>query len=317
MPLKELRRQLGRMAAGYLQSHAQSLVYALGELKRNALPSTASCAVIAIGLALPALFLLALEGVRDIVDDAEQTARLSLFLSQEHDNGAAEDLASSLEGQDGVGRIQVITREQALAEFAELSGLGGTLEALGENPLPPVVVVNPSAGLDPPAIEALAAELREREEIDRVQVDTVWIQRLDAVLELARRTALAVAALLTLGAFLIVGNTIRLVIEHRRDRIELMKVLGATEPFIRRPFLYIGLWLGLMGGIGASLLVAGTTAYLAEPITRTAELYGGTFEAGLPDTTLLLLLWLVGAGLGVAGAWLAVGRHLRHIVPES
>jgi cell division transport system permease protein len=210
----------------------------------------------------------------------------------------------------------VITADQALAEFRESSGFGKALDLLDTNPLPNALVVTPSlAASTGEGTQALKSHIAALADVDSVELDTEWVQRLNALLDVVRRVIWLTGALLALSVVLVVGNTIRLDILNRRAEIEVMKLVGATDRFARRPFLYSGAWYGLGGGVGAVLVVAVATALLARPIQRLIGLYGSQFQLrGLRFRTAALMLGL-SIALGWAGSWIAATRHIRAIEP--
>jgi cell division transport system permease protein len=219
--------------------------------------------------------------------------------------------------RDSVDAVRLISAEQAMAEFRASSGFGGALDKLERNPLPPVLVVTPAANARAPQqAAALLAELEALPEVDLAQLDMEWLQRLQAIMNIARRGVTAIAILLGLAVLLIVGNTIRLDIQNRREEIEVIKLVGATDGFVRRPFLYGGIWYGLLGGVLAWLLVHGALLLINRPAEQLALLYGADHRLLGPGLQGTLLLLGVGAALGLLGSWLAVGRHLSAIEPR-
>ena len=271
-------------------------------------------AVIGIALALPAGLHALLANLQAVTAGWQGEARLSLFLERSVPEARARALAAELRRRPDVRAVELITPEQALAEFRALSGFGEALDALDENPLPAVLAITPAED-DPEALAALAARLRALPEVELAQLDLEWVRRLHAILALARRGVAVVAALLAVAVLLVVGNTIRLEIQNRREEIVVAKLIGATDGYIRRPFLYSGLWHGLIGAALAWLLVEGALTLLRGPAARLAELYGSAWRLTGLDARASLLLVAGGALLGLAGAWLAVGRHLREIEP--
>ena len=215
-----------------------------------------------------------------------------------------------------IATVNYISREQALVEFTRLSGFGEALKALDDNPLPSVVVVTPALlHTSPAAAEKLLSRLKTLNHVDLAQLDMQWIQRLYAIMDIIQRTVEVLTILLALGVILVVGNTIRLAIQNRRDEIVIIKLIGGTDTFIRRPFLYSGFWYGLLGGLVAFCFVAVSVASLSGPIEQLAGLYRSQFS--LHGLDLGTTLTLAGASilLGLSGSWLAVGRHLREIEP--
>ncbi len=300
----------------YLQRHAQVALDSLGRLWRNPLPSLMTAAVIGIALALPSSLYLLLDNLHRVSGAWDGQASLSVFMKDKVPPAKRDDLAGRIRGWQEVASVQVITPEQALAEFSTRAGLGDALESLDENPLPAVLVVVPQADhTTPAAAAALQQKLAQLPEVELAQLDLEWVQRLNGMIEIARRGILLVGALLALAVLLVIGNTIRLEIQNRRDEIVVTKLIGATNPFVRRPFLYSGLWYGLLGATLAWLLVSAGFWLLADPVARLAGLYQSNFI--LQTRPLASLGVLLGSGvlLGLLGSWLAVGRHLSAIEP--
>jgi cell division transport system permease protein len=274
-------------------------------------------AVIAIALALPAGLHLLLGNLKQLYGGWDETASISVFLRHDVSDRRAEELGRELEAWPQIARVVFIDREEALREFRERSGFAEALEALETNPLPPMLVVEPAVDRgEPTQAERLLGRLRQLQETDIAQLDLQWVQRLHAITDMARRAVLVLAALLALAVLLILGNTIRLEIQNRHAEIEISKLVGATDAFIRRPFLYSGLWYGLFGGAIAWLLVTLSLWSLAGPVGRLASLYDSTFELPVIHTQALGILLCAGALLGLAGSWISVGRHLRAVEPD-
>ena len=213
--------------------------------------------------------------------------------------------------------MDTISREAALVEFKRLSGFGDALNALDRNPLPVVLVVHPAAKhRHPDQLQALLNQLGRHNEVDIAQLDLEWVRRLHAMLELARQVVMILAGGLAVAVLLIIGNTIRLAVLNRRDEIEITKLIGGTNAFIRRPFLYAGMLQGLLGALLAWLLLSLSLLILSRPIHHLAGLYESRFE--VENLGFLATLVLIGAGglLGWLGSRLAVSRHLRAIEPR-
>jgi cell division transport system permease protein len=319
--MKRRERQPGfrrnRNPVTWLLRHAQMSLSSLGRLSRNPVSSLMTAAVIGIALALPSGLNLVVDNVRTVSGGWDSGASISLFLHQTVSEEQAAEVARLVGQRPDVAETRLIGREQALREFRELSGFGAALDLLDHNPLPAVVVVRPSA--DPGDGEALARMARELEtfrEIDLAQVDLQWVERLAAITDTVARGVVVLAVLLGGAVLLIVGNTVRLEIQNRHGEIEIMKLVGGTDAFIRRPFLYEGLWYGLLGAAIALGLVLGAAVLLDGPVRRLAGLYDSDFSLAVLDPASLLGVVLGGPALGLAGAWLAVGRHLRRILPQ-
>jgi len=301
----------------YLRRHTQVALDSLGRLYRSRVAALMTTAVIGIALALPSGLYLLLDNLDRMSSSWDGQASLSVFLQDTVTTDSAAKLAERLNVWEEVERIDLITPEQALAEFGEKSGLGGMLVELDENPLPAVLIITPSnAHQAPDAIATLQARLTALPETALAQLDLEWVQRLDAMLEIARRGILVIGALLALAVLLVIGNTIRLEIQNRRDEIIVTKLIGATNGFVRRPFLYSGVWYGVLGAVIAWLLVEAGFWLISHPVARLAGLYQSDFSIQTLPLTLLGLLAASGLLLGLLGSWLAVGRHLRAIEPR-
>ncbi len=304
--------------ATHFERHAQALLGSLGRLARQPFATFLTVVVIGIALALPAALWLAVANLRAVTDGLDDTVQLSVYLAMPTSASEARQAAAAIEAKDGVADAVLVSPDEGLAEFRKLSGVGDALEALPENPLPWLVKVRPSPPHDTAAgVEALAAELRKIERVELVEADTAWVRRIHAIEDTIQQLVLLVAAVLAAGVLAVVGNTIRLEINGRRAEIEVTKLVGGSNAFVRRPFLYSGFWHGLGGGLLAVALVAAGLVALGPFVDRLAAAYGATFSLrGLaPDEWPLVLGG--GALLGLVGAWLAATYHLRRIEPRA
>lgn len=297
----------------YFLRHLQVLFATLGQFGRTPLSTGLSILVIGISLALPTALYLAVKNLQQLSLGFAQTGQISLFLKKAVTEETARRLARRIQDLPGVGGVDYISPAQALTEFKQGSGFGDALDSLPHNPLPPVLVVQPKDQQPVAQLEALAKRLRDEREVEFVQLDTAWVQRLQALLRLAERAAAWLAVLLALGVALIVGNTIRLSVLNRRTEIEIVQLVGGTSGFIRRPFLYAGLLQGLLGAAAAALLVYTGLAVLTGPARTLAELYGSPFTLTGLQAREWLLLFIIGSACGWLGAWTAVTYHLRKI----
>ncbi len=301
----------------YWQAHLQALVFSLGRISHNPLASFMTIAVIAIALAMPSGLHVLLKNFQGVSAGWDNASQISLFLQPDIDDRAVGELTTTIDAMVEVEHVVVISREQALAEFRQLSDFGDALKALNDNPFPTVLIVEPTRQYGAPAsVQALLNRLRDLEQVDVAQLDMEWVERWYALMEIGKRAVIILAILLSLAVLLIIGNTIRLAIQSRRDEIEVQKLIGASDAFIRRPFLYSGFWHGLLGAFFAWLLVNVALLLLRGPVQRLSVLYDGNFS--LSSLSLTATLFLMGAGilLGYIGARVAVGRHLRDIEPS-
>ena len=302
-------------ARRWSEQHARAAIGSLGRLRLTPAGSLMTAAAIGIALALPAAFLVAMDNLESVMEGWGGSPRASVFLDSPIEAREQTETAERIHRLEGIEAVRLITPDEALAEYRDSSGMDAALTLLEDNPLPAVVVAELAAGGRSADIDRLVTRIRELPSVDSLRLDREWLQRLDAIIELGNRATALVALLLGLTVVLVLFNTIRLDIENNRREIEITKLIGGTDGFIRRPFLYTGLWYGLAGGLMASAILAGVVMFLAAPVERLATLYGSGFRpagAGLTGT-----LTLIGGGglLGLTGAWLAVGRHLSAIEP--
>ena len=302
----------------YFIRHIQVFFYSLGQLSRAPVSTLMTCMVIGIALALPAGLHTLLKNAQQLSGDWESTAQVSVFLKKSIRAEQALKLKKDIQRWSNVVSVNYISREQALKEFQALSGFGDALKALKANPLPSVLIVRPklSSSKDEKMTQQLLTKLRDLRQTDKAQLDMQWIRRLYAIMNIVERGVLILGSLLALAVLLVVGNTIRLAIQNRRKEIVVMKLIGGTDAFIRRPFLYTGFWYGLFGGIIAWLLVSFTMLSISTPIEQLTTLYQNQFELKHMSFLSTLLLFALSIVLGLVGSWFAVGRHLRDIEPE-
>ncbi|MES9850521.1 MAG: permease-like cell division protein FtsX [Candidatus Thiodiazotropha sp. L084R] len=312
-----LNNRLLALPAIWLQRHAQVSLSSLGRLFGNRVSSLMTCAVIGIALALPVGLHVMLSNLQGISGGWDSGASISLFLKQNVSDTQAISLAEKLRQHGRIENVELINRRSALEEFQNLSGYADALEALESNPLPNLLVIQPKAKYTTAeTAQQLVQELRLLPEAEIVQLDLQWVRRLQAITVIAQRAVVVLAGLLSMAVLLIVGNTIRLEIQNRRTEIEITKLIGATNAFIRRPFLYTGFWYGLFGGLIAWILVGLSIILLSAPIARLAQLYQSSFDLSSLDFMTVLVLLSGSSLLGLAGSWLAVGRHLSAIEPS-
>lgn len=302
------------MIARWFRLHAQSLVGAFGRLGNTPLGAALNVLVVAIALALPAAMQILLVNVAGMAPAFEDAADLTVYLKLDVDEERGRDLAQQIGSRSDVESTRFVSNIEGLAELKLRAGFGDSLDALTGNPLPHVIEVRPSTATIE-RIDALAGALEALDAVDLVQLDRLWVERLQAILALGGRFANVLTALLAAGVLLVIGNTIRLEINNRRTEIEVLKLVGATDGFIRRPFLYTGFCLGLLGSLGALGLVGIGLLLLAPPVRELAALYAMDFRlAGIGFDGAGILLG-GGALLGWVGAWIATARHLRAIEP--
>jgi cell division transport system permease protein len=304
--------------AVYGARHLQALLGSLGRLARNPFATLLTVFVIALALALPLALELLVTNARAATGGFANALDVSVYFKTDAPLAKIRELAHAAGQRPGVAEVTVITSADALREFRQYSGFGAALSTLQDNPLPNVLHVRPAADASSPAaLDALKRYFAAWPEVDIVQIDSDWVLRLNAILDLARRLLLATAALLGLGVLAVIGNTIRLEIQNRRAEIEVVKLVGGSNGFVRRPFLYTGALYGLLGALLAWLIVGGTVLGLTPPAAELARLYGSHYVLTGPTFRDVGALLAAGAGLGWLGAWISAARHLRRIQPRA
>ncbi|HEX6993329.1 MAG TPA: permease-like cell division protein FtsX [Gammaproteobacteria bacterium] len=306
---------MSRAMRRWASLHVQSLKSALARVAREPVATAMTVLVIAIALALPSGLRVLVGNVSALSSGWQGVTDFGVYLEPGTDEARARALAEQIAGRPDVAGVDLVTSDEALADFRARSGFGAALDALEHNPLPHTIVVRPAGGPDSD-LEGLAAALGALPDVDFVQLDTEWVERLRAILALAAYVVDVVSAVLGVGVALVIGNTIRLEINSRAAEIEVVKLVGGTDAFIRRPFLYLGFVYGLAGAGAAALLITAVLALLREPAAALAALYGSDFRlAGLSPLDASVLVG-GGALLGLAGAALATSRHLQEIEPR-
>jgi cell division transport system permease protein len=303
-------------ASAYFERHAQTFVGSLGRIVQQPVAALMTMAVIAVALALPLFLNLLLQNARIATGNWNEAFDLSVYIDKKASAARVQAVVNQLRQREDVATVRLISADQALAEFRKDSGFGKALDALSDNPLPDTLIVTPSLLASTPlGTEHLKSAIAAINDVQTVQIDSEWVKRLHAILDILKRVVMLTGGLLGLGIVLIVSNTIRLDILNRRAEIEVMKLVGASDGFARRPFLYSGIWYGLGGGLMALMLVAGAAALLSAPVEQLALLYGSGFRLGsLGIATAATVLGLAVA-LAWLGSWLSATRHIGAIEP--
>ena len=308
-------RSAGPVSSWFLL-HVSTCVGALGRLARQPFASLLTVLVIAVTLALPASMHLVIKNAQLLSNNWEHALDFSVYLKSNVALNDAKRLAGLIEQRADVAHVTLISAQEALDELQSASGFGTALDHLKNHPLPHTLVVRPSGANTEQSMILLHEELGNLPESDLVQIDTEWVQRFHAILDILRRAIAIGAGLLGVAIVVIIGNTIRLDIQNRREEIEVTKLIGASNAFVRRPFLYSGLWYGLGGGLLALALVGYGLYALEDPVRRLAGLYNSGFTVLDLDLAESLVIVGIGILLGLAGSWLAAARHMRRIEPR-
>jgi cell division transport system permease protein len=307
-----MRAARQRSGAGtWFDHHLYSFVASLGRVLHKPWATALTVGVMAVALALPLGLWLVLGNVDRFSGSVQQSREISVFLKQGTSAERANALAQELRGRRNVGKVTLRAPEQGLQELRG-KGYGDAIDAVGDNPLPFVVIVTPTGDET-----LLAAGLAQLPEADLVQHDTQWRERLDHWLRFGGRVAWVLAALLGLGALLVVGNTVRLDIQSRREEIGVLQLLGASDGFIRRPFLYLGVWYGLAAGAVALGLLTAANLALRAPLADLAASYGSHFELSGFDPLQALYVLAGATLLGWLGAGVVTGHYLRQTRPTD
>jgi len=298
-------------------SHRDSARQALVRVRHYPFSSAMTVLVMTIALALPMGLSVLIGQVKQLGVNWQEAAQISVYLADDVSAEKQQSLTEQIRQLAGVAQAQLLDKDLALAEFQQHAGMGDALLQLDYNPLPSVIVVTPlSIDGGAAALEPLRDRLAAIDGVEQVQIDLLWVERLAAILAMFERFAGGLGVLLIIALLLVMANTIRLAIESRRDEILVIKLVGGTDAFVRRPFLYIGVLYGLLSGVLAWILLAFGLAWLNVTVERVASLYQSEFALfGMPFTDGLALVF-GSMVLGLAGAWLAVGQHVRAIEPQ-
>jgi cell division transport system permease protein len=300
-----------RRFGAWVEHHRWSAAASLRRLLGRPFGTLMTVAVIGLALALPLAFYLLLGNVQRMGDAMGRKQAISVFLQPGQSASAAQLLATSVGERADVAGVTVKTPQQGMDELAAMQGFSGALHALDDNPLPYVLEVLPKDTLDAGAVQDLVTFLRDQRGVDMVQDSGSWRQRLEALLGLGKRIVGVLALLLSLAAVLVVGNTVRVDIASRVEEIGVLMLVGASGPFVRRPYLYAGIWYGLFGGILASLVAVAIELSLVAPVERLNAAYAGQLSLGALPVWLLLAMPVAAALLGWLGARLVSAWQLR------
>lgn len=298
--------------------HLQQGIGSLGDLWRTPFTSVMTVLVLGISLTLPATLHLFVKNAESVTEQWNSASEITLFLNLSVSDKAAKSLVQRIKLYPEVSNVIYISAEQALTEFKVISGFGQALEYLDTNPLPATLLVTPTnRASQVQAARELLLKLEKEREVEQGKLDLEWLTRLEAMAELIEDIVLGIAILLCLSVVLIIGNTIRLAILNQKDAIAVMKLVGATDSFIQRPFLYTGIWYGVLGGIVASICVAILASYLSGALTQLTSLYQSNFELSGLTFNEIIILQLIAISLGLIGSYISVSQHIRAIEPTA
>ncbi len=316
--MTKVRRQpnsLSDRLKSFLLAHRQEAKKSAARIRASSSTSVLTMLVIAISLALPSALHLLLNNTQSLLNSWDQQNNLTLFLDLDLSEQAGRSLESKLAEWPTIKDTRYISATQALEDFRKSSGLEHILESLDKNPLPAAIVIQP-LNADVQALRTLQQQLQAMSGVESLVVDTAWIARLNAILDLGKRFILALAFALSCAVLLVIFNTIRLAIANRADEILITKLVGATDAYVRRPFLYTGAWFGLGGGVLALVLAETLIIVLQPPVSTLATLYNSDFYLQGVGPLELLIVPFAGLCIGIMGAFIAVSQHLREYHPQ-
>jgi len=300
----------------YLRHHQAVLTESFVRLLHYPMASFMTLMVVAIALTLPGGLYVMLKNVQSVTNQWEQQSVISLYLFSELEDTQALSLSHQLSARDDVRSVSYVSKEEGLRYFEQVSGYEQILSSLPENPLPIVLQVIPmeTVQLDTLAIlESLRVELEDLAQVEYAELDAQWLQRLASFLSFGERFVYALSSLLVIAVLLIVGNTIRMAVESRRDEVLVMKLVGATDAYIRRPFLYMGFWFGVLGGLCASICILIVSFWVSGPAMQLIELYHSDFQLRSFSAGEVVICLTISAVIGTLGAWIAVNKHITDI----
>lgn len=294
----------------WLNQHIQALQLVLSRMRRNAIATLMMCCVMGVTLCLPGILYVIVDNLNRLAGDVVQSEpQISLFLKLDIKSEAIAALDKQLQNHSDIRSYHFVSKDSAWEQLQENAGTAGMAGNLEKNPLPDAYFVQPKA-LDPTTVENLQKEMQQWPGVELAQVDANWVKRLYSLLQLGKKAILVLAALLGFALIAIIGNTIRLQILTQREEIEVSKLIGATDSFIRRPFLYAGALYGLGGGLAAWLLLAGVVMLFNYSVADIAAQYASSFRLDLPLWQVNLAMIAGAVGLGWLGSYIAVGRSL-------
>jgi cell division transport system permease protein len=312
--IRRERPATSNRVSAYLLHHLKSMLFSLDKIYQAPTTTIMTVAVIGITLSLPGGFYLFLKNIDAISGDFRSSSQIGLYLDLDISEKQARALEKQIANMENVTSTRFISRELSLEEFRQNSGFGKSIDTLSSNPLPHTIIVEP-AEADTFTVRNLLNSLQAMPEVDIAKLDTEWLERLYTIIEIAKRSVIIITILFAFAVLLIIGNTIRLDIQNRYQEIIVTKLIGATDAFIRRPFLYGGIWYGLLGGIISWLIVELGYLAISGPLERLNLLYQSDMNLITFSFHDFIILITSSTLLGLAGSWIAVARHLNQIEP--
>lgn len=296
----------------WLNQNIQSFNMVLVRMRQNLLGTVLICGVMGVTLSLPAILFTIIDNLGQVTSSVESKPQLSLFLKLDASTSTKQAISEQLKKHPDIAKYEFVSKESAWEQLQQNANTADISASLNKNPLPDAYFVTPK-DIKPENVQRLQQEMQQWDGIELAQLDAKWIKRLDTLLKLGQKAIFVLVALLGFALVAIIGNTVRLQMMTQLDEIEVSKLIGATNQFIRRPFLYAGTLYGLGGGLAAWLIVLGVVAFFNTSVTEIADSYASQFRLSMPNATITLVMLLSAVGLGWLGSFVAVTRSLARI----
>lgn len=308
---------LSQRLEAWRDNHRLVALQSIQRLIANPISSSMTLLVLAIAITLPAALNIAIGNFAQLSGQAGESVQMSIYLQADVATERGQLLARQIADWQGVANTEYVSPQQARDSFSGIEGFDEIISSLPTNPLPGTIIVNISEdSLTVNQANELKSKAQSLESVELAKIDLEWLQKLRAIIGLAEQLAAGLTLLLGIGVVLVVGNTIKLAIDNRRDEIIVTKLVGATNAFVRRPFLYMGLWFGFGGAVLALIMLILCKLVITSSLEAISELYGADIGiTGLGFAPALYIL-ISGALLGWIGAWLASSRHIRALEPR-
>jgi len=296
----------------WLNQHIKSLTMVLGRMRQNLLGSILICCVMGVTLSLPTILFTIIDNLGQVAGTVENKPKLSLFLKLDTSAMRKEAISNQLKQHPDIANYEFVSKDSAWEQMQQNTNTADISASLNTNPLPDAFFVSPK-DIKPENVQRLQKEMQQWDGVELAQADANWIKRLDTLLKLGKKAILVLVALLGFALIAIIGNTIRLQIMTQLEEIEVSKLIGATNQFIRRPFLYAGTLYGLGGGLAAWLIVLAVVQLFNTSVAEIADLYASQFRLSMPNASIILTMLLCAISLGWLGSFVAVNRSLAKI----
>jgi len=296
----------------WLNQHIQPLRMVLGRMRQNLLGTVLMCCVMGVTLSLPAILFTIIDNLGQVAGSVESKPQLSLFLKLDASSSTKQSISEQLKKHPDIAKYEFVSKEIAWEQLQQDANTADISASLNKNPLPDAYFVTPK-DIKPEIVQRLQQEMQQWDGVELAQMDANWIKRLDTVLKLGKKAIFVLVVLLGFALVAIIGNTIRLQIMTQLEEIEVSKLIGATNQFIRRPFLYAGTLYGLGGGLAAWLIVLAVVQLFNTSVKEIADLYASQFRLSMPSAMVTIAMLLIAVGLGWVGSFVAVNRSLAKI----